>query len=103
MLLGMALVKLGVFSAQLSLRFYVTWRYWLWSGLPVVGLGAYQLIVNDFDAVYMLGGGAEFNNFGSLLVAMDMSEPWSRSTRLGWRPGSCVDLQRSEELHSQTI
>jgi uncharacterized protein len=71
MLLGMALMKLGVFSAQLSLRFYVILAilgYGL--GLPLVGWGAYQLVENDFDVVYMLGGGAEFNDFGSLLVAL---------------------------------
>jgi uncharacterized protein len=71
MLLGMALMTLGVFSAQLSLRFYVflaVLGYGL--GLPIVGWGAYQLVENGFDLVYMLGGGAEFNEFGSLLVAL---------------------------------
>ena len=71
MLLGMALMKLGVFSAQLSLRFYMTLAilgYGL--GLPVVGWGAYQLVEKDFDVVCILGGGAKFNDFGSLLVAV---------------------------------
>jgi uncharacterized protein len=71
MLIGMALMKLGVFAAQRSLRFYVTLAivgYGL--GLPIVALGAYRLVQNDFDVVYVLGGGTEFNEFGSLLVAM---------------------------------
>jgi uncharacterized protein len=71
MLIGIALMKLGVFSAERSLRFYLTVTilgYGL--GLPVVGLGAYRLIENDFDVVYLFGGGAEFNDFGSMLVAL---------------------------------
>jgi uncharacterized protein len=71
MLIGMALMKLGVFSAQRSPRFYRALAlagYGL--GLPVVGVGAYRLIQHDFDVVYLFGGGTEFNDFGSLLVAL---------------------------------
>jgi uncharacterized protein len=71
MLLGMALMKLGIFSAQLSLGFYVilaSLGYGL--GLPLVGWGAFRLMANDFDLIYMRGDGSKFNDFGSLLVAL---------------------------------
>jgi uncharacterized protein len=71
MLIGMALMNLGVFSGSRPLRFYVKFAllgYGL--GLPIVALGASRLVEHDFDVVYMLGGGTELNEFGSLLVAL---------------------------------
>ncbi len=71
MLIGMALMKWGVFSAQRSLRFFgmlAVLGYGI--GLPVVALGAYRLVENDFDVISFFGGGTEYNDFGSLLVAL---------------------------------
>jgi len=71
MLLGMALMQWGVFSASRSMRFYAMFALVGYGfGLPVVAWGAQQLVANNFDVVYMHGGGTEFNEFGSLLVAL---------------------------------
>ncbi|MCP4570660.1 MAG: DUF418 domain-containing protein [FCB group bacterium] len=50
MLLGMALMKLGVFSGERSTRFYKTMMVIGYgAGLPFVIYGAYRLIVADFN------------------------------------------------------
>ena len=70
MLLGMALMKLGVFSAARSARFYrwcVGIGYGL--GMPLVALSAYELNAHDFDAFYVFKVGVYFNYFGSIAVA----------------------------------
>jgi uncharacterized protein len=70
-LLGMGLMKLGVFSAERSRWFYVLMvvlGYGL--GLPLVAVGAYQLIQHKFDIVYWFGAGSMYNDFGSILVAL---------------------------------
>jgi uncharacterized protein len=71
MLIGIALMKRGVFSAERSRPFYV----WLLLagyglGLPLVALGAYEQIRHRFDFVYYLGAGRAYNDFGSLFVAL---------------------------------
>jgi uncharacterized protein len=71
MLVGMGLMKLGVFSAQRSGRFYgwmVALGYGL--GLPLMVYDAVALIQNKFSSDYMLHGGVFYNMFGSLVVAM---------------------------------
>jgi uncharacterized protein len=71
MLVGMALMKLGVFGAARSFRFYAALAAVGYGvGLPVVGLGAYQLVRHDFDEVYQSLVGGHFNYLGSLLVAL---------------------------------
>lgn len=71
MLLGMALMKLGVFSARLPARFYSGWIVAGYgAGLPIVWIGARGMIAHRFDLEYMVGGVGVFNYFGSLLVAM---------------------------------
>jgi len=70
-LIGMGLMKLGVFSGGRSRRFYVALMlvgYGL--GLPLVAAGAYGLVRNQFDVAYKFGGGMDYNSFGSILVAL---------------------------------
>ncbi len=70
-LIGMGLMKLGVFSGERSRRFYLVLMllgYGL--GLPLVATGASGLIRNQFDVVYKFGGGMEYNSFASILVAL---------------------------------
>lgn len=71
MLLGMGLMKLGVFSAERSRAFYawmVALGYGL--GLPLMIYDARELIRHEFKAEYMLHGGIFYNVFGSLVVAL---------------------------------
>lgn len=71
MLIGMGLMKLGVFSAERSNRFYlamVALGYGL--GLPLMAFDAQELIRHKFSFVYGLHGGFLYNLFGSLVVAM---------------------------------
>jgi uncharacterized protein len=71
MLLGMGLMKLGVFSAQRSRKFY----WWLLGigycvGLPLMVIDARQLIAHNFSIEYGLSGGFLVNVFGSVVVAL---------------------------------
>ncbi len=70
-LIGMGLMKLGVFAGERSRRFYLVLMllgYGL--GLPLVATGAFGLIRNHFDFVYKFSGGMDYNSFGSILVAL---------------------------------
>jgi uncharacterized protein len=72
MLLGMGLMKLGVFSAQRSRRFYI----WLVAlgygiGLPLMVFDANELVWNGFSFDYLIMRcGVLYNAFGSLVVAL---------------------------------
>jgi uncharacterized protein len=71
MLVGMGLMKLGVFSAQRSRRFY----WWLVGvgyglGLPLMVFDALELIRHKFSWTYALHGGMFYNLVGSLIVAL---------------------------------
>jgi uncharacterized protein len=71
MLVGMGLMKLGVFSAQRSFRFYA----WMTAigygiGLPLMVFDALELIRHEFSVDYELHGGMFYNVFGSLVVAL---------------------------------
>src|SRR5687768_11172507 len=70
MLAGMGLMKLGVFSAARSRRFY----WWMLVvgygiGLPVVTWGAFDQVRHGFDMVHALLIGWHYNYVGSLFVA----------------------------------
>jgi uncharacterized protein len=71
MLIGMGLMKLGVFSAQRSRRFY-TWMLAIGYGvgLPLMVFDAWELIRHSFSANYEFHGGIFLNAFGSIVVAM---------------------------------
>jgi len=71
MLIGMGLMKLGVFSGKRSIRFYVVCiivGYGI--GLPLCGYGAGSLIEHNFDFIYRFKIGNHFNYIGSILVAL---------------------------------
>lgn len=71
MLLGMGLMKLGVFSAKRSRRFYTLSAIIGYGiGLPIVAYGARELMAHQFDAGYVFRLGVIFNYVGSLLVAL---------------------------------
>ena len=70
MLLGMALMKLGILAGTRSARFYRRMQllgYGL--GLPLTIFSAYDLFSHQWDGVYVLGGGMLSNYVGSILVA----------------------------------
>ncbi len=71
MLLGMGLMKAGVFSAARSRRFYylcMVIGYGI--GLPVVYYGSSSLMEHRFDFIYFFQTGSHFNYFGSILVTL---------------------------------
>jgi uncharacterized protein len=71
MLLGMGLMKLGVFSAERSRRFYL-WMIGLGYciGLPLMVFDALEMIRHEFSFDYLIHGGFFYNGFGSLVVAL---------------------------------
>jgi uncharacterized protein len=70
MLIGMGLLKLGVFSAARSLAFYA-WCCVIGYGvgLPVVYWGAVKMVDSRWDVFYMNQGGMFPNYFASIAVA----------------------------------
>jgi uncharacterized protein len=71
MLMGMGLMKLGMFSAQ--------WPKWLYVLFIVVGYGfallvtaqgVSQQIAHDFDTIYLLQGGMIYDHVASVFVAL---------------------------------
>jgi uncharacterized protein len=71
MLLGMGLMKLGVFSAQRSSRFYL-WMCGLGYGigLPLMVFDARELIRHGFSMDYKMHRGSFYNMYGSIVVAL---------------------------------
>ena len=70
MLLGMALMKLGVLSGQRSMRFYRKMTVIGYGvGLPLAILSAVILDAHQFDPLYVARYGGIPNYFGSILVA----------------------------------
>jgi uncharacterized protein len=71
MLIGMGLMKLGVFSAARSRRVYLTMMLAGYGiGLPIIAAGAHAQIAHRFDMVHALAAGWHFNYVGSVLVAL---------------------------------
>ncbi len=71
MLLGMAFMKLGIFSGGRSLRFYVACIVIGYGvGLPAAWYGMSSLQSHSFDIIYRLQYGNYFNYVGSILVAL---------------------------------
>ncbi|MEM7502605.1 MAG: DUF418 domain-containing protein [Pseudomonadota bacterium] len=70
MLLGMALMKLGILAGTRSERFYRRMQLMGYGlGLPLTIFSAYDLFSHQWDGVYVLGGGMLSNYVGSILVA----------------------------------
>jgi len=71
MLIGMALYKWGVLSAERSRRFYWTAAgVGLVVGLPLIGLGVARRFAADWALEYAFFQGGQYNYWGSLLVAL---------------------------------
>ena len=71
MLLGMALFKLGVFSAGRSRRFYLTLiAVAILVGIPVIGYGIRHNFANNWEAPYFFFHGLQFNYWASILVSL---------------------------------
>ncbi len=71
MLIGMALMKLGILSAQRSTDFYrrlALLGYGL--GLPLAAFSAWNFFAHDFDPVFNLRAGNTPNYVASILVAL---------------------------------
>ena len=71
MLIGMGLMKLGVFSAKRSRRFYL----WMVAigygiGLPLIAFDGWELIQHSFSTSYEMHGGMLYNYFGGMVVAL---------------------------------
>jgi uncharacterized protein len=71
MLIGMALMKLGVFTAARSIGFYLGLLLVGYAvGLPLVAVGAWQAVETRFDFVVGFKYVWHFNYVGSLFVAL---------------------------------
>jgi uncharacterized protein len=71
MLIGMGLMKLGVFSGERSRRFYIGMvmiGYGI--GLPLMVFDGLELLRHQFSHEYLLHGGKFFNSYGSVVVAL---------------------------------
>ncbi len=70
MLIGMALMKLGVLSGERSSDFYRKMALWGYgTGLPLTIYSAFILNAHDFDPLYVARIGGIPNYIGSVLVA----------------------------------
>jgi uncharacterized protein len=70
MLVGMALFKLGVFSAALSKPFYLSLVCIGFLGVLIIAYGAYQNIASGWDPIYTYFLGSQYNYWASLLVTL---------------------------------
>jgi uncharacterized protein len=71
MLIGMALMKLGVFTAERSSAFYTRLMLVGYAcGLPLTVFSAFNLYAHDFDQMYAMRYGGIANYVGSILVAL---------------------------------
>ena len=70
MLIGMALMKLGVLSGERSTRFYTRMALWSYGlGLPLAILSGAILDAHDFDPLYVARVGGIPNYVASILVS----------------------------------
>ncbi len=71
MLLGMGLMKLGVFSAKRTTRFYIILSLSGYAiGLPLSIHGTNAMIAHDFDLIHRFMVGNQFQYVGSVLIAL---------------------------------
>ena len=69
MLIGMALYKWGIITAQKSKRFYIKLTsICLIAGFSIVGYGLKTIINSNFEMVYSFFFGSQYNYWGSLLI-----------------------------------
>ncbi|MCG8607458.1 DUF418 domain-containing protein [bacterium] len=71
MLLGMGMMKAGVFTMQRSTRFYRSWIIvGVVLGLPMIAFGIRQWRLHDYDFIARFLADGQYNYFGSVLVSM---------------------------------
>ena len=71
MLLGMGLMKAGVFTAQRSRRFYRNWvMVGFGLGLPVIAFGIWRWSLHDYDFISSFLVDSQYNYFAGVLVSM---------------------------------
>ncbi len=88
MLIGMALFKWGVLTAKRSLRFYaIMMLVGFLLGFPLVVVGVKQNFVHDWEFLYGLWVGSQFNYWGSLLVSFGYIGMVMLIAKAGWIPG----------------
>ena len=91
MLLGMALFKLGVFSAKRSPRFYGTvLAVAVLIGIPTIVYGMQRNVAADWDATYFFFFGLQFNYWASILVSLG----WVSVVMLACQRASFTSLTR---------
>ncbi len=93
MLIGMALMKLGVFAGTRSKRFYFALAatgYGL--GLPLVWFCGNYLIAREFDPIAIFGGGLLWNSFAGVLVALGHIGLVVGIFKAGWLPSLSARL-----------
>jgi uncharacterized protein len=88
MLIGMALMKLGVVSGQRSAGFYKMLMFAGYGlGLPVTMFSGVNLYMNEFDPVYVARYGMAANYFASIFVALGHTGLVMLVIKSGlWRP-----------------
>ena len=83
-LVGMALFKWGVFSAQRSRRWYLTMlAIGLCIGPPLSMYGVHRVIQEGWDGIYLFFTGTQYNYWGSLFTSM----AWVSLVMLMWKSG----------------
>lgn len=71
MLVGMALMKWGVFTAERSAGFYARMAGWGYAlGLPLTAFSAWDLYRHGFDGIYVMRVGGIANYVGAFVVAL---------------------------------
>lgn len=93
MLLGMGLMKAGVFTAQRSPGFYRNWIiFGLGLGLPVIAYGIREWSRHDYDFIARFIYVGHFNYFASVLVSMGFVGLIMRTCQAGRLAGLRVRL-----------
>ncbi|UCD74589.1 MAG: DUF418 domain-containing protein [Phycisphaerales bacterium] len=109
MFLGMALYRLGVFSASRSVRFYLALIVAaVLAGLPVTLLGVWLCHRNDWSLHYSMFQGKQFNYWASIPVALGwvgLVMLLCRSAGLEWmkRPLAAVGRTALSNYLFQTV
>jgi uncharacterized protein len=87
MLLGMALYKWGMLTAQRSVAFYSRWlAFGPLAGLPMIGYGVYRNLQAGWSMQYSFFTGTQFNNWGSLLVSLAYISMVVLAVKGNWMP-----------------
>lgn len=87
MLIGMALMKLGVFAGHRSRRFYAGLAIAGYAvGLPLVAQCGEWLVARQFDPVAIFGGGLLWNSYAGMFVALGHIGLVISVAKAGWWP-----------------